>query len=62
MVIELGSAKPDDATVLFQFINGLKPAVQLQVRMSKPSDIIAAEVAAEQADSAMFLASRGGYI
>ncbi len=29
IVIELGSSKPDDDTVLFQFINGLKPAVQL---------------------------------
>ena len=47
IVIELGSAKPDDDTVLFQFINGLKPAVQLQVRISRPIDIVAAEQAAE---------------
>jgi hypothetical protein len=43
IVIELGSSKPDDDTVLFQFINGLKPTVQLQVRLTRPTDIIQAE-------------------
>ena len=33
IVIELGVSKPDDETVLFQFINGLKRAVQLHVRL-----------------------------
>ena len=47
IVIELGSAKPDDDTVLFQFINGLKPTVQLQVRLTRPTDIIQAAQAAE---------------
>lgn len=57
IVVELGNDKPDDQSTLFQFINGLKPTVWLQVRLAQPPDIITAEIMVEQADSALYLSS-----
>lgn len=46
IIIELGTSQPDADTVKFQVINGLKPVVQLQVRLQDPPNLAAAEQAA----------------
>ena len=57
ILLELGRAAPDDDTVLFQFIAGLKREVQLQVRIQRPTLLSDAELIAESVDSALYATS-----
>ena len=54
IVVELGDEAPNDNDQLYMFIAGLKPAVQLQVRLQRPKLLTEAEELAEATDSALY--------
>ena len=49
---------PDDSALLFMFTEGLKPDVQMQVLLARPTMLVEAEQIAERADMAIFSARR----
>ncbi len=54
LLVELGDEAPNSNDQLYTFIAGLKPAVQLQVRLQHPKLLSEAEELADTADSALY--------
>ena len=54
IVLELGSKAPDDAGLVFQYIEGLKDAVKMQVLLQRPTVLSEAEQLAERADMTLY--------
>ena len=57
-ILELGHSAPDDAALLFMFMEGLKPDVQMQVLLARPTLLTEAEQIAERADMALFASGK----